>query len=252
VPIPRDNYRLVPDGQPYVDPLKDVQAAALAIAYGLSTFEAEVGKRGGDYKRVWEKLKLEKDELGQANLVLQSPANVPFGAPDDIKEQQEMMGNSASEAKEGVKKPATAKNGEARSEDDMKRSEVMELVALATRQQAPQPIQVTNVTRVEMDPATATLMGDAIGKATPKQDAPIVNVAAAAAPIVNVAAPVINVAAADAPTVNVAAPNVTVAAPNVTVAAPNVEIENNVTVPSRKVIARPNNDGSTTLTPQDV
>jgi phage baseplate assembly protein gpV len=54
-----------------------------------------------------------------------------------------------------------------------------------------------------------------------------------------------------APTVNVAAPEVLVdvAAPTVNVAAPQVKIDNEVKVPRGKVIARPNNDGSVTMTP---
>ena len=52
-------YRLVPDGQPYVDPQKDVDASIAAIRSGLSTFEIEIGKAGGDAKRVLEQLKAE-------------------------------------------------------------------------------------------------------------------------------------------------------------------------------------------------
>lgn len=59
-PVPRYDFRLVPDGQPYVDPLKDAQAAILAIEGGLSTYEAEIGKRGGDYRQVWEQIKKEQ------------------------------------------------------------------------------------------------------------------------------------------------------------------------------------------------
>ena len=45
---PPARYRLLPDGQPYVDPSKDIAAATAAIAAGLSTEEAEITKRGGD------------------------------------------------------------------------------------------------------------------------------------------------------------------------------------------------------------
>lgn len=60
IPLPRAKYRLIPDGQPFIDPLKDGQAAALAIASGISTFEAEIGKRGGDWRKVWEQLMIEQ------------------------------------------------------------------------------------------------------------------------------------------------------------------------------------------------
>lgn len=47
-------YRLIPDGQPYVDPQKDVAAAKSAIDSGLSTREAEIGARGGDLREITE------------------------------------------------------------------------------------------------------------------------------------------------------------------------------------------------------
>jgi len=248
---PRDNYRLVPDGQPYVDPLKDVQAAALAIAYGLSTFEAEVGKRGGDYKRVWEKLKLEKDELGQAGLVLQSPANVPFGDPADIKEQQEMMGAGASEAKEGVKKPATAKNGEVRSEEDMKRSDLIELLTLATRQQpSPAPIHNTFNLPPPVTNLTQTVEGATVNVRQEAQQPPIVNLAVAPSTATVAVTNEIRQEAQPQPVVNV---NVQSAVADVVVqpSTANVEIENNVTVPQRTVRAVPQSDGSTLIKPVD-
>lgn len=88
IPDPR-GYRLVPDGQPYVDPLKDVQAAAMASAYGMSNFSIEIGKRGGDYRKVWRQLADEKKELDAMDLVLQSPAGAPFASQDQLNEIQE-------------------------------------------------------------------------------------------------------------------------------------------------------------------
>lgn len=63
IKLPKPAYRLIPDGQPYVDPYKDAQAALLAIGGNLSTWEAEVGKKGGDYKAVWKQAAKEKAEL---------------------------------------------------------------------------------------------------------------------------------------------------------------------------------------------
>lgn len=60
VALPRAKYRLIPDGQPYVDPYKDAQAAALMIASGLSNFETEIGKRGGTWDKIWAQLKTEQ------------------------------------------------------------------------------------------------------------------------------------------------------------------------------------------------
>lgn len=65
VPMPRRvKYRLIPDGVPYVNPKEDIEAAILAIRSGLSTFEIEIGKRGGDSKKMLERLQAElKDPL---------------------------------------------------------------------------------------------------------------------------------------------------------------------------------------------
>ncbi len=74
-------YRLVPDGQQYVDPLKDAQAAAAAIGSGLSTFEAEIGKRGGDWRQVWKQRQREDAEAARLGITLDlSGTNAP--APD--------------------------------------------------------------------------------------------------------------------------------------------------------------------------
>lgn len=74
-------YRLVPDGQAYVDPLKDAQASAAAIAAGLSTHEIEIGRKGGDRLAYWKQLARERDEAKRLGLVLDlSGTNAP--APD--------------------------------------------------------------------------------------------------------------------------------------------------------------------------
>lgn len=53
IPLPkRIKYKLLPDGQPYVDPEKDIAASNAAINSDLSTKEAEVGKRGGDWRAI--------------------------------------------------------------------------------------------------------------------------------------------------------------------------------------------------------
>jgi lambda family phage portal protein len=73
-----DLYRLIPDGQPYVDPYKDIQAAAMAIGCGLSTWESEIGKRGGDRTDVWKQLAKERDDAASLGLVLDlSGTNAP-------------------------------------------------------------------------------------------------------------------------------------------------------------------------------
>jgi len=69
IPVPKKTgYRLLPDGQPYVDPQKDAEAAITAINAGLTTHEKEVGKRGEDYKKVWVQLAKEKKEAAALGL----------------------------------------------------------------------------------------------------------------------------------------------------------------------------------------
>jgi lambda family phage portal protein len=78
IALPRAKYRLIPDAQPYVDPYKDIQAAAMAVATGMSTFEQEIGKRGGDWRKVWEELKKEQDEAARLGIKLDlSGTNAP-------------------------------------------------------------------------------------------------------------------------------------------------------------------------------
>ncbi len=85
----RWSYRLLPDGQPYVDPYKDVQGAAMAVAGGFSTWEAEIAKRGGDRSAVWEQLAKERADAKRLGLTLDlSGTNAPApdstaGAPSD-------------------------------------------------------------------------------------------------------------------------------------------------------------------------
>lgn len=79
IPMPKKTtYRLLPDGQPYVDPYKDAQAAQLAIAAGLTTWESEIAKRGGDYRKVWKQLAVEHGEAAGLGLTLDlSATNAP-------------------------------------------------------------------------------------------------------------------------------------------------------------------------------
>jgi lambda family phage portal protein len=100
IKTPRAAYRLIPDGQPYVDPLKDAEAAASAIASGLSTHEIEIGKRGGDYREIWKQLAKEREEAEGLGLVLDlSGKNTP--APEStIGEDNDTPAPAAGTAKE--------------------------------------------------------------------------------------------------------------------------------------------------------
>lgn len=95
VPLPRAKYRLIPDETPYVNPVEDIQASLLAIAGGLSTWEKETGKRGGDRKEIWTQLAKEWEDItGQKlpinvnakttdNTVVQTPTNTNDSAQTD-------------------------------------------------------------------------------------------------------------------------------------------------------------------------
>ena len=64
----RKAYRLLPDGQPYVDPGKDIAAATSAINGKLSNYESEISKRGGDYRQVWAQANKEQIEMAVAEI----------------------------------------------------------------------------------------------------------------------------------------------------------------------------------------
>ncbi|MBU6247142.1 MAG: phage portal protein [Xanthomonadaceae bacterium] len=71
-----DRYRLLPDGQPYIDPQKDADASATAIAMGLSDYEEEAGRRGSDYRKTWRKLVKQRAEAKEMGLELGTPSSV--------------------------------------------------------------------------------------------------------------------------------------------------------------------------------
>lgn len=65
-----DGYRLLPDGIPYVDPLKDAQAAITNIEAGLTTHEMELGIRGHDPEQVMTQRQKEREAAAKADLEL--------------------------------------------------------------------------------------------------------------------------------------------------------------------------------------
>lgn len=82
VPVPqKKTYRLLPDGVPYVNPVDDIKAVGMAISQGLTTWEAEIAKRGGDRNAIWAQLAKEYQEAEKLGLKLDlSGTNAP--APD--------------------------------------------------------------------------------------------------------------------------------------------------------------------------
>jgi lambda family phage portal protein len=229
IAIDPNKYRLVPDGQPYVDPLKDIQAAREAIDAKLSTYEAEIGARGGDYRQTWAQIKREQDQLAQ---MMPKEKEVS----DDTEEETEDEKEDNQEGEEMT--PA-----ERARIDRMERM----IESLAITRQAPQQAPVTVEQRISMDRDTAQVMGEAISKSIAP---PTINVAASA-PTVNVAAPAVRIeqAAQAAPTINVNVPQQ--AAPTVNVAPAAVTVENEVVLPARTIKATPQRDGSVLMVPQE-
>ncbi len=97
VPMPRPNYKLLPDGQPFVDPKKDAEGAAMAVAFGLSTMEAEVSKRGGDWKQVFQQRAKEIEEAKRLGIALTTPGGEPWGDPEAVAEMASAAAKPAQE-----------------------------------------------------------------------------------------------------------------------------------------------------------
>jgi len=255
----RKAYRLVPDGQPYVDPLKDAQAAAMSIAFGLSTYEQEIGKRGGDYRQVWQKLAEERAELDRLGIVIQTPSGMLVG-------DEEAMALGGDDSNPPGKSPSgrpskpvagppgkAAGTGESGKKPDEREHDLLIRSMELNRELAAKPHAAVNVT-TNVPPSVTHVMATV--------ESPTVNLRqeAQAAPTVNVsveptAVPVqvtneIRQEAQAAPVVNV---SVQSASPDVIVqpSAANVTVENEVIVPQRTVKAIPQSDGTTLIKPVD-
>jgi len=70
------NYRLLPDEQPYVDPMKDKISELIGIYGGLDTYEQSISGRGGDYKDTWRQRKQEQDEIESSGLQVGLPSQI--------------------------------------------------------------------------------------------------------------------------------------------------------------------------------
>lgn len=78
IPVPANKgYKLLPDEQPYVNPMEDLEAMDLAVSKGFSTYESECAKRGKDYREVWRQRKAEQDEAKKLGLNLTEPSKAP-------------------------------------------------------------------------------------------------------------------------------------------------------------------------------
>lgn len=235
VKLPRSDYRLIPDGHPYIDPSKDIAAAKDAIDGNLSTYEYEIGKRGGDYRQVWAQLAKEKEQAKALGLTMAAPA-AP-AAPAPVVEAED-------DAKDEAEDKAEEKDAEEVDKIDRMRLDALE-------RSIRQPVSAPSVTveqRISMDADTAQRMGEAIGRSIPQQ---VVNVPPLTAPTIQIMPAEVRLMQEAQ-----AAPNVVInipeqAAPTVNVAPPKVEIANQVIVPARTVKATPQKDGSVLMEPQE-
>lgn len=70
-------------GWPWVDPLKDVQAAEAAIRNGLTSRTRVLAEQGIDFEDILEELKEENELAAEAKVTITAPAAAPAGAAAD-------------------------------------------------------------------------------------------------------------------------------------------------------------------------
>jgi lambda family phage portal protein len=240
------NYKWRRPPRPWPDPQREAQAIKAWVDMGHSYSSAydEVGK---DFEE--EIRQRARDErLIAAQKVTVSPDIASAPAPQPVVNTEEPESPDDENENED----------EDEKEQDMKPSELRAMFTefaanLRPAPAAPQPVTVVNEQRISMDADSARLMGSEMAKA----------MAATPAPVVNVSPAIVNMAAAAAPSVTVnvepspvhvqaaAAPEPVAPVVNVNLPAPIVTIDNRVEVPARTVIAKPNADGSVTMTPQE-
>ena len=93
----RKSYRLLPDAQPYVNPVDDIKSIGMAVSMGLTTIGDEIAKRGGTREDVWAARKKEIEEAKKLGIPIDlsgggNPAPSNFG-----KSQQEKVPDTISQ-----------------------------------------------------------------------------------------------------------------------------------------------------------
>jgi len=255
IPIPPARYRLLPDGQPYVDPQKDVAAAKAAMDSGLSTLEAEVAKRGGDYRQLRDQRIREMDDEALANIErikkVQAACDAS-GVPGLTWAHIVTVGGAVTAP--GAYLAASV--------------QALEATVVAGEEQADQPDDAEREqrSRSRREPEHFTLNAyinpQPVNVSLPAQEHHHHIRNEMAAPILPPApAPVVQVTVDPTP-VTIQPAMVTVRndvhvpesapapAPIVNVAAPSVTVQNDVLVEQRPVLATPQRDGSVLMVPQ--
>lgn len=87
-------------GWPWVDPLKDVQAAILGIGAGLKTRERIIGEEGGDVAETFEQIKVEKDLAEEMGLDFTIQAQAPTVSKGPKQQETASDGESDDDAAE--------------------------------------------------------------------------------------------------------------------------------------------------------
>lgn len=280
-PIDPAKYRLLPDAQPYIDPQKDVAAAALAIASKLSTKESEISKRGGDWRQVEQQAALEAVETAKMEISrlveIQKMVNAANAAAPGLNLNWAQVAtlNGAATSPTAFLAAASAPGKSKESnindaekdednanddteEEDMKPSEMRAILEAFRDVQTAERrdmIQALAQARAPQQPGHVIhtdMRAEAIREVMALMQPPRIEV--------NVPAPVVNVSPAavtvEAARIDVPAAMVTVNVPEqsppvVNVAAPAVTVENTVEVPARTIKATPQRDGSVLMEPQE-
>lgn len=239
--IDPSKYRLLPDAQPYIDPQRDVAASTAAIASGLSNKEAEISKRGGDWRQVQAQSSTEAIETARmevSRLVeIQKMVNAANAAAPGLNltwAQVATLSGAATAPSQFLQAAGTSalaktdniKTAEIDNDDDMNDVESDENKQDRSHGTDQRQIVVN------------------IANHIPPSPPPVVRLTAP-----NVAAPAVHVHVEPTPiTIKPAASPVTVVN---SVSPTPVTIENIVESPARTIIATPNRDGSVTMRPVD-
>jgi lambda family phage portal protein len=232
IPVPKSKrYKLLPDGQAYVNPKQDIEAISMALASGLTTHEKEASKRGEDYLEIWKQLAKEKKEAATLGLTLD-----PSGTNAPPRDSAEVVSDDPENQTDDNddNQPQAEKNTADRMQS-LQRS----INSLSKKVNAERQIIVKPTIHV-----AAPQIRNEINPAPVHVAAPQVHNEINPTPVhVSVAAPVVNVAA---PQVH----NEINPTP-VHISTPDVTVKNEVIVPQRTIKAIPQRDGSVIMEPQE-
>jgi len=86
-----------PRGWEWVDPLKDLQAAILAIQHGMSSRTQELDEEGGDLEETFGNLQREQELADEYGIDISPPAvpkaNNPMGTPSEADQEEDSAGS---------------------------------------------------------------------------------------------------------------------------------------------------------------